>query len=144
MSARASGWEFPDVRPNSRSVTGRPGMARPVGVVGGSGVLVPVTVWVCPDGLDSMSPPSRSAVRDRRGWRGPHVLAGVVVGVAVVATLAVCLVIALLALVAWVSTHAVAVGVGAAAVALTALLFVRSLAPARPMRPCEGWRHECD
>jgi hypothetical protein len=140
----APGWEFPDVMPDSWYVIGRPGVTRPVGVVGGSGVLVPVTVWVCPDGLDSVSAPSRSAVRAGRGWRGPHVLAGVVVGVAVVATLAVCLVIALLALVAWVSAHAVAVGVGAAAVALTALLFVRSLAPARPVRPCEGWRHECE
>lgn len=70
-------------------------------------------------------------------------LAGAVIGVAV-ATLAACLVIALLALVAWVSAHAVAVGIGAAAVALTALLFVRALTPTRPVSPCEGWRHECD
>jgi hypothetical protein len=46
----------------------------------------------------------------------------------VVATLVVCLV---LALVAWVTAHAVAVGVGMAAVVVTGLAFLRALAGAR-------------
>ncbi|MFZ0119029.1 MAG: hypothetical protein WAL99_06180, partial [Pseudonocardiaceae bacterium] len=47
--------------------------------------------------------------------------------VVVVATLVACLVIALLALVAWVTAHAVAVGVGMAAVVVTGLAFLRAL-----------------
>ena len=42
-----------------------------------------------------------------------------------------CLVIALLALVAWVTAHAVAVGVGMAAVVVTGLAFLRALTGAR-------------
>jgi hypothetical protein len=51
--------------------------------------------------------------------------------VGVLATVVVCLVIALLALVAWVSAHALAVGVGIAAVVVTALVFLRALARTR-------------
>jgi hypothetical protein len=70
------------------------------------------------------------------GWyghwtRNPYALGGLVVAVAVVATLVVCLVIALLALVAWVTAHAVAVGVGVAAVVVTGLVFLRALTGAR-------------
>lgn len=77
---------------------------------------------------------TRIAVRVEQVWRASHVLAGVVVGVVVVATLAVCLAITL---VAWVSAHEVAGGVGVAAVALTALAFLRHWAPTRPVRLCE-------
>ncbi len=51
--------------------------------------------------------------------------------VVVVVTLVACLVIALVALVAWVTAHAVAVGVGMAAVVVTGLAFLRSFACAR-------------
>ena len=149
MSARAPSSNVSDVMPGSRYSAGWPGVARPLGAGYRSEVLVlvlvlvPVTVWVRPEGLSAASP-SRPETRPARGWRAPHVLAGVVAGVAVVATLALCLVIALLALVAWVSAHAVAVGVVVAAVALTGLAFVRALAPTRVTGTCEGWRCECE
>jgi hypothetical protein len=74
------------------------------------------------------TPPDRAA-----GWyggwtRSPYALGGLVVGVGVLTTLVVCLVIALVALVAWVSAHALAVGVGVTAVVVTALMFLRALA----------------
>ena len=63
----------------------------------------------------------RAAGRYGQWTRNPYALGGLVVAVAVVATLVACLVIALLALLAWVTAHAVAVGVGMAAVTVTGL-----------------------
>jgi hypothetical protein len=77
------------------------------------------------------APPYRAAGRYGHWTRNPYLLGGLVVAVAVVATLVVCLVIALLALVAWVTAHAVAVGVGTAAVVVTGLAFLRALTGAR-------------
>jgi hypothetical protein len=75
--------------------------------------------------------PYRAAGRYGHWTRNPYALGGLVVAVAVVATLVACLVIALLALVAWVTAHAVAVGVGMAAVVVTGLSFLRALTGAR-------------
>jgi hypothetical protein len=91
---------------------------------------VPVTTWVHPDQFISAQP-YRAAGRYRHWPRNPYVLGGLVVAVVVVATLVACLVIALLALVAWVTAHAVAVGVGVAAVVVTGLAFLRALTGAR-------------
>jgi hypothetical protein len=73
--------------------------------------------------------------------RNPYALGGLVVAVVVAATLVTCLVIALLALVAWVTAHALAVGAALAVVVVTALAFLRSLAGARTAGPppCGGW-----
>ena len=110
-------------------VPAQPRWAEPI-EVRGPGSHVPVRAWVSSERLVP-APPDRTVGR-YGGWtRNPYALGGLVVGVAVVATLVVCLVIALLALVAWVSAHALAVGVGIAAVVVTALLFLRSLARVR-------------
>ncbi len=135
--------EVPDAAFTSRYVADSARRVRSVDGVWSSTQLVPVTTWVHPDLLGA-APPYRAPGRVTSWPRRPYALGGLVIAVAVVAALAACLVIALLALVAWVSAHAVAVGVGAAAVAGTALLFVRALTPARRVRPCEGWRHECE
>jgi hypothetical protein len=88
---------------------------------------VPVTTWVHPD-LPTPAQPYRAAGRYGHWTRNHYALGGLVVAVVVVATLVVCLV---LALVAWVTAHAVAVGVGMAAVVVTGLAFLRALAGAR-------------
>jgi hypothetical protein len=105
------------------------GRAQPLDVVR-PGRLVPVTTWVQPEQFGS-GQPYRAAGRYGRWTRNPYALGGLVGAVAVVATLAACLVIALLALVAWVTAHAVAVGVGLAAVVVTGLAFLRALTGAR-------------
>ena len=108
---------------------------RTVPPVPARGYLVPVTVWVHPDRTISARP-CQAAVQPR-GWLWrPVVVVGLVV--AVVATLAVCVVIGLLALVAWVSAHALAVGTGIAAVVMTSLLFLRALARTRNTGPPGG------
>ena len=102
-----------------------------------SGQLVPVTTWVHPDLLIPAQSPQ--APGRYGGWaRSPYALGGLVLGVAVVATLAVCLALALVALVAWVSAHALAVGIGIAAVVLSALAFLRALTQARNAGPPAG------
>jgi hypothetical protein len=97
-----------------------------------SGQLVPVTTWVHPD-RPTPAQPYRAAGRYGHWTRNPYALGALVVAVAVavVATLVACLVIALLALVAWVTAHAVAVGVGMAAVVVTGLAFLRALTGTR-------------
>lgn len=135
-------WAGPDAIFSSRRYVGaqsRP--VRPLDGVWSSTQLVPVTTWVHPNLLGAALP-YRAPGRVTPWPRRPYALGGLIIAVAVVATLAACLVIALLALLAWVCAHAVAVGIGTAAVVVTALLFVRSLAPTRLVRPCEGWRHE--
>jgi hypothetical protein len=91
---------------------------------------VPVTTWVHPEQFISAQP-YRAAGRYGHWTRNPYALGGLVVAVTVIATLVACLVIALLALVAWVTAHAVAVGVGLAAVVVTGLAFLRALPGAR-------------
>jgi hypothetical protein len=106
--------------------------------------LVPVTTWVHPDLLLSTRP-YRAVGRYGQWRRHPLLLVGgVAVGVGVVATLVACLVIALMALVGWVSTHAVAVGAAVAAVVVTALVLLRALtqvhhAVAPPSGGCCPW-----
>jgi hypothetical protein len=92
-----------------------------------SGRLVPVTTWVHPEQFI----PARPGGRYGHWTRNPYALGGLVVAIAVVAALVICLVIALLALVAWVTAHAVAVGVGMVVVVVTGLMFLRTLAGAR-------------
>jgi hypothetical protein len=91
---------------------------------------VPVTTWVHPDRLVPAQS-YRAAGRYGHWTRNPYALGSLVVAVVVVATLVACLVIALLALVAWVTAHAVAVGVGMAAVVVTGLAFLRAPTGAR-------------
>jgi hypothetical protein len=129
--AWVSGREIPDVTFGAG--------ARPV-----SGQLVPVTTWVHPDLLIPAQPPRASGWQG--GWaRSPYALVGLVVGVAVVAALAVCLAVALVALVAWVTAHALVVGIGIAAVAGSALALLRALTQARNAGPAVGgccrWGH---
>lgn len=95
----------------------------------GRGVAAsPVTAWMHPD-LLIPTPHYRAPGRYGYWTRSPYALGGmIIVGVAVAATLAVCLMTALLALVAWMSAHAVAVGAGITAVAATALAFLLALA----------------
>ena len=101
-----------------------------------SGQLVPVTTWVHPNLLI----PAQSSRAPGRygGARSRYALGGVVVGVAVVATLVVCLAIALVALVVWVSAHALVVGIGIAAVAGSALVLLWALTRARNAGPPAG------
>jgi hypothetical protein len=116
-------------------VVTQPRQAEPI-EVRGPGHLVPVTTW----GRSERPLPAQPdwSVGRYGGWtHSPYALGGLVVGVGVLATLVVCLVIALLALVAWVSAHALAVGVGIAAVVVTALMFLRALTLTRT-RPGGG------
>jgi hypothetical protein len=130
VTARVRGWEVLDAVVGSGYVVNpfRAGLPLNAGQV--SGQLVPVTTWVHPDRLIPAQP-YRAAGRYGHWTRNPYALGGLVVAVAVVATLVACLVIALLALVAWVTAHAVAVGVGMAAVVATGLAFLRALTGAR-------------
>jgi hypothetical protein len=124
--ARVRGWEVPDAAVDSRYVINPSRAGLPLNAVRVSGRLVPMTTWVHPDQLIAAQP-YRAAGRHGHWTRNPYALGGLVVAVVVVATLVACLVIALLALVAWVTAHAVAVGVGMAAVVVTALAFLRAL-----------------
>jgi hypothetical protein len=103
---------------------------QPLDAVRVSGQLVPVTTWVHPE-QSIPGQPYWAAGRYGHWTRNPYALGGLVVAVVVVATLVACLVIALLALVAWVTAHAVAVGVGMAAVVVTGPAFLRALTGAR-------------
>jgi hypothetical protein len=127
---RVRGREVPDAAVGSRYGVNPFRAVQPLDAVRVSGQLVPVTTWVHPDRLIPAQP-YRAAGRYRHWTRNPYALGGLVVVAAVVATLVACLVIALLALVAWVTAHAVAVGVGLAAVVVTALAFLRALTGAR-------------
>jgi hypothetical protein len=128
--ARVRGWEVPDAAVGSRYVVNPFRAGQPLDAVRVSGRLVPVTTWVHPDRLIPAQP-HRAGGRYGHWTRNPYALGGLVVAVAVVATLVACLVIALVALVAWVTAHAVAVGVGMAAVVVTGLAFLRALTGAR-------------
>jgi hypothetical protein len=128
--ARVRGWELTDAAVGSGYGVNPFRAAQSVDAVRVSGRLVPVTTWVHPDRLVSAES-YRAGGRYGQWTRNPYALGGLVVAVAVVATLVVCLVIALVALVAWVTAHAVAVGVGVAAVVVTGLAFLRALTGAR-------------
>jgi hypothetical protein len=130
VTARIGAWEVPDAAIGSCYGVNPSHAGQPLDAGRVSGQLVPVMTWVHPDRLIP-GPPSRAAGRYGPWTRNPYALSGLVVAVAVVATLVACLVIALLALVAWVTAHAVAVGVGMAAVAVTGLAFLRALTGAR-------------
>ena len=127
---RVRGWEFPDRAVGSRYVVNPFRAGQLLDATRVSGQPVPVTTWVYPERFISAQP-HRVAGRYGHWTRNPYALGGLVVAVAVVATLVACLVIALLALVAWVTAHAVAVGVGTAAVLVTGLSFLRALTGAR-------------
>jgi hypothetical protein len=128
--ARVRGWEVPDAAIGSGYVVNPFRAGLPLDAVRVSGRLVAVTTWVHPEQLVS-GQPCRAAGRHGHWTRNPSALGGLVVAVAVVVTLVVCLVIALVALVAWATAHAVAVGVGMAAVVVTGLAFLRELTSAR-------------
>jgi hypothetical protein len=127
---RVRGWEVPDAAVGSRYGVNPSRAGQPLDAVRVSGQLVPVTTWAPPDRLIPAQP-YRAPGRYGHWTRNPYALGGLVVAVVVVATLVTCLVIALLALVAWMTAHAVAVGVGLAAVVVTALAFLRALTGAR-------------
>jgi hypothetical protein len=130
VMSRVRGWEVPDAVVGSRCGVNPFRAGQPLDAVRVSGQLVPVMTWVHPDRLIPAQP-YRATGRYGRWTRNPYALGGLVVAVVVVATLVACLVIALLALVAWVTAHAVAVGVGMAAVVVTGLAFLRALTGAR-------------
>ncbi|HEX4100235.1 MAG TPA: hypothetical protein VHY21_06755 [Pseudonocardiaceae bacterium] len=120
------GWEVPDAAVGSRYGVNPFRSVQPPDAMRVPGRLVPVRTWVHPDRLIPAES-YRAAGRYGQWTRNPYALGGLVVAVVVVATLVACLVIALLALVAWVTAHAVAVGVGLAAVVVTGLVFLRAL-----------------
>ena len=130
MTTWTRGREAPDATVGSRYVVNLFRAGQPLDAVRVSEQLVPVTTWVHPDRLIPVQP-YRATGRYGHWTRNPYALGALVVAVAVVATLVACLVIALLALVAWVTAHAVAVGVGMAAVVVTGLAFLRALTGAR-------------
>ncbi|MGB9046843.1 MAG: hypothetical protein WCC47_05485 [Pseudonocardiaceae bacterium] len=134
MMARVRDWEVPDAAVSSGYGIAPSRAVHPLGAVRVSGQLVRVTTWVHPDRLIPAQP-SRVAGRYGHWTRNPYALGGLVVAVVVAATLVACLVIALLALVAWVTAHALAVGAALAVVVVTGLAFLRSLAGARNAGP---------
>ena len=139
VMGQVGGWEIPDAAVGSRYAVRLCRVAQPLQAMRVSGRLVPVTTWVHPDEFVDASP-YPSVGRYGHWTRNPYALGGLVVAVVVAATLVVCLVIALLALVAWVTAHALAVGTALAVVVVTALAFLRSLAGARNAGPppCGG------
>jgi hypothetical protein len=130
VTARVRGREIPDAAVGSDYVVNPFRSGQPLDAVRVAGQLMPVTTWMHPNQFVPAQP-YRAAGRYGHWTRNPYTLGGLIVAVVVVATLVACLVIALLALVAWVTAHAVAVGVGMAAVVVTGLAFLRSLACAR-------------
>lgn len=128
--ARIGAWAVPDAAIGSCYGVNPSHARQPLDAGRVSGQLVPVMTWVHPNRLIP-GPQSRAAGRYGQWTRNPYALSGLVVAVVVVATLVACLVIALVAWVAWMTAHAVAVGVGMAAVVVTGLAFLRSLACAR-------------
>jgi hypothetical protein len=137
---RVGGWEVPDVAVGSRYAVRPSRVVQPLQAMRVSGQFVPVTTWVHPDEFVGAAP-YQPVGRYGHWTRNPYALGGLVVAVVVAATLVVCLVIALLALVAWVTAHALAVGAALAVVVVTALAFLRSLAGARNAGPPPfgGW-----
>jgi hypothetical protein len=134
LTAGERGWEIPGAAVGSRYGVAASRAVQPLGAVRGSGQLVPVTTWVHPDEFGGATP--HEPVGRYGHWtRNPYALGGLVVAVVVTAALAACLVIALLALVAWVTAHALAVGAALAVVVVTALAFLRSLAGVRNAGP---------
>jgi hypothetical protein len=129
-----SGWEVPDAAVGARYVVRPSRVAQPLQAMRVSGRLVPVTSWVHPEEFVDAAP-YQPVGRYGHWTRDPSAVGGLVVAVVVVAALVVCLVIALLALVAWVTAHALTVGVALAVVVVTALAFLRSLAGARNAGP---------
>jgi hypothetical protein len=127
---RVRGWEVPDAAVGSGYGVNPSRSGQPLGAVRVSGRFVPVTTWVHPDRLIPAES-YRAAGRYGHWTRNPYALGGLVIAVAVAATLLACLVIALWVLVVWVTAHAVAVGVGMAAVMVTGLAFPRALTGAR-------------
>jgi hypothetical protein len=129
--AQVRDWGGPAAAVGSGYVVNPFRAGQPVDTTRLSGQLVPVTTWVHPDRL--IPAESYRAAGGRYGhWtRNSYALGALVVAVAVVATLVACLVIALMALVTWVTAHAVAVGVGLAVVVVTGLAFLRALTGAR-------------
>lgn len=98
--------------------------------------LVPVTTWVRVDQLDAVAVaqwrrPSRFLVSGRSWYRNPYVVGGLIVAAAVTGTLVTCVAIALLALVAWVTAHAVQIGTAIAAMVCALVLFFVALARSR-------------
>lgn len=104
--------------------------------------LVPVTTWVRADQLGD-----RNSGRPDYGWsdnsrrlrvrvaglwyRNPWVIGSLVLAVAVAVTLVICVGIALLALVAWVTAHALQVGTAIAATVGAVVLVLGALARSR-------------
>lgn len=131
---QVGGWEIPDAAVGSRYAVRPSRLAQPLHAMRVSGQLVPVTTWVYPDQC-MPAQPYQPVGRYGHWTRNPYALGGLVVAVVVAATLVVCLVIALLALVVWVTAHALAVGAALAVVVVTALAFLRSLAGARNAGP---------
>jgi hypothetical protein len=134
VTGQVGGWEIPDVAVGSRYAVRPSRLAHPLHVMRVSGRLVPVTTWVHPDEFVGAAP-YQPVGRYGHWTRSPSALGGLVVAVVVAATLVVCVVIALLALVAWVTAHALAVGAALAVVVVTALAFLRSLSGARNAGP---------
>jgi hypothetical protein len=126
---RVREWDVPNAVVGSGYVVNPFRAAQPLDAVR-SGRLVPVTTWVHPEQFIPAQP-YRAAGRYGHWTRNPYALGGLVIAIAVAATLLAGLVIAWLALVAWVTAHAVAVGVGMAAVMVTGLVFLRALTGAR-------------
>jgi hypothetical protein len=137
--ARVGGWEIPDAAVSSRYAVRPSRVVQPLQAMRVSGQFVPVTTWVHPDEFGGAAP-YQPVGRYGHWTRNPYALGGLVVAVVVAATLVVCLVIALLALVAWVTAHALAVGAALAVVVVTTLAFLRSWAGARNAGapPCGG------
>jgi hypothetical protein len=137
---QAGGWEIPDAAVGSRYAVHPGHLPQPLQAMRVSGQLVPVTTWVHPEEFGGATP-YQPVGRYGQWTRNPSALGGLAVAVVVAATLVVCLVIALLALVAWVTAHALAVGAALAVVVVTGLAFLRSLAGARNAGPppCGGW-----
>ncbi|MGB9278666.1 MAG: hypothetical protein WCB57_01060, partial [Pseudonocardiaceae bacterium] len=96
MMPQVGGWEVPDAAVSSRYGINPSPAVHPRDAVRVSGRLVPVTSWVHPDEFVG-APPHQPVGRYGRWTRNPSALGGLVVAVVVVATLVVCLVIALLA-----------------------------------------------
>jgi hypothetical protein len=139
VMGQVGGWEVPDAAVSSRYGINLSRAVHPMDAVRVSGRLVPVTTWMHPDEFGGVDP-YQSVARHGHWMRNPYALGGLVVVVVVAATLVACLVIALLALVAWVTAHALAVGAALAVVVVTALALLRSLAGARNAGPppCGG------
>lgn len=96
------------------------------------GELVPVTTWVPADQLDTSRLDYRWPLGVSVSWcRTACVISGLVLALTVVATLVICVGIALLALVEWVTVHAVEIGTVIAAMVCATVLLLLALARSR-------------